>query len=321
MSKERNELKAVLRDMAEKHLPDIGAHATAEELVSYHSSALSAEEKNRLQDHLVWCRECVGLLVDLAAFGKLDQEHGYRPSDAQVGAAWKAVRRRIREEERGSAALSDWRQRLGRLLVPPSVPHLVAASLLMVSLALGAWNLWLREKNQDLMARLNERLAAPEPTDLAAGRQLQQVRHQLEETTRRAEQYQTQMAELRQSLDEVSKPQLNMLIEDLYPREPNRGSSQEGALQTIKVPSRANLFALILNLRDEPSYPDFSLEIVDQRGKTVWRARGLQKSPDENFTVALQRRLLPAGLYRIKLYGLRPGQWHLVEEYALRIQY
>jgi len=339
MNEKRDTLKAALKALAEKYQPRLGAHATIEELIAYHSGEVSAEEKKRLQEHLVWCQECLELLLDWAAWIEAGQEKAPPVSEAEVAAAWQSLLARIQRwdaevaaagqtretpipaEEKIGLPPSAWRQRLGRLFTPAGIPYAVAASLLILSLALGAWNVLLRQENQRQAARLNEERAARDRVIAAATEQIEEARQQLEETARRSRQYETEIAELSKAVDELSQPQINVPIEDLQPREVIRGQGQGSTVQTIEVPSGANLFALILNVVDQESYPDYALEILDQRGKQVWREDGLQPGPVNNFTVALPRRLFPAGGYRIKLYGLRAGRRHLVEEYAVRIQY
>jgi hypothetical protein len=151
--------------------------------------------------------------------------------------------------------------------------------------------------------------------------QIKAARQQLEESARRSQQYKTEVANLRQTVDELSQPQLNVPIADLYPRELIREQGRPSTIQTIAVPSSANLFTLILNVGERPSYPAYALEIVDQQGQPIWSGDGLQKSPEENFTVTLSRRLFPAGQYRLRLYGLRGDRRQMVEEYAVRIRY
>jgi len=213
----------------------------------------------------------------------------------------------------------DERQRRGLATALYGLGNIVAASLLIVSLGLGGWILSLRRENQRLAAHLNEQLAEREQAVAAATKSLEEARRQLEKATRHAEQDQSHIAELRQTVEELSQPQLNIPIADLSPRDFVRGP--ESAVKTIEVPSGANLFTLILNTTHQPSYPSYALEILDQGSKVVWQGRGLQKSSLGNFTIALSRRLFPAGQYQIKLYGLSQGRRELVEEYALRIRY
>jgi len=65
--------------------------------------------------------------------------------------------------------------------------------------------------------------------------------------------------------------------------------------------------------------------VIDGRGRPLIRAQSLRKSQLNTFTVALPRRLLPAGRYRLKLYGLRSGHGELVgevvAEYQMRLNY
>jgi hypothetical protein len=205
------------------------------------------------------------------------------------------------------------------VFTPVRIPYAIAASLLIVSLGLGAWIVSLRRENQRLAAGFNEQLIEREQAIAVATKSLEEARQRLEEASRRAEQDATQIAELRQTVDELSQPQINTPVTDLYPRDYIRG--QEGAVKTVAVPSGANFFTLILNMAGQPSHPEYALEILDQGGRAIWRGRGLQKSLYNNFTVTLPRRSFSAGPYRIKLYGLRGARSELVEEYALRIRY
>jgi hypothetical protein len=171
------------------------------------------------------------------------------------------------------------------------------------------------------MASTNQQLAERDKTIANLTDSLEQARRRAKET-QGVEQYEAQLAELQRTLDQLSQPQLNVPIEDLYPQELTREQVPGKTVTTIEVPSSSNSFALILHIGDQPSYPEYTLEILDQHSKDVWRGSGLQKSQEEkSFSVSLSRRLMPAGLYQIKLYGLRGGQKHPVENYVLRIQY
>lgn len=124
---------------------------------------------------------------------------------------------------------------------------------------------------------------------------------------------------MRQTVDELSSPQLNVPITDLEPRDSNRAGG--GEVTTIEVEPGTNLFTLILHVAGEPSHASFALEVMDGRGQRIWRVQGLRKSEPNTFTAALPRRLLPAGQYQLKLYGLRAGRSELVAEYKMRINY
>lgn len=319
MSSKQSEFKAALRALVEEQRRGLSAHPTPEELISYHGSELSVEEEKHVQDHLVLCRECTALLLDLAAFPALDQEGARQLSDAEVAAAWRALQPQLRRQEAPGISAPSWWQRFSEGFSLVRLSYALAASLLVVSLGLGAWIVSLWRENQRLAAGFNEQLAEQERAVTAATKSLEEARQRLEEASSRSEQYETQIAELRQTVDELSQPQINTPVTDLYPRDYIRG--QEGAVKTVAVPSGANFFTLILNIAGQPSHPEYALEILDQGGQVIWQGRGLQKSPYNNFTVTLPRRSFSAGQYRIKLYGLRGTRRELVEEYALHIRY
>jgi len=248
------------------------------------------------------------------------------------------------------ARTSTERLSLRDLFLSFRVPYAVAGLLLILSLALIAALIAQRRVNQNLVARLNVRPAEGVPGTVAhSPESIGELRRQLDEAKQRAEREavaraaaqeelarrspqqntrersspsgtQTQIAELRRSVTALSQPQVNVPIIDLDPQGSTRAQSP-GALTTIDVPSGAKLFTLILNITGEPSHPRYTLEISNQRGARVWHGSGLQKSPYNNFTVALPRQSFPAGQYRIKLYGERDGKKELLEEYAVRVQY
>lgn len=318
MSERQERFKAAVRALMEEVALQEDAHITPERLIAYHQGELSSEDERRVQDHLVVCRECTALLLDLEAFPALDQQGARRLSDAEVAAAWQQMKSQI-QPGKTMGFFAGARQWFGAMLSPARLPYAIAASLFIVSLALAAWIVSLRQENQQLMARLTVSPAGQDRDLASIKRSLQEARRRLAEAARRDEEYQTQIAQLQQSLEELSQPQVNVPIADLYPQGFIRG--QQETVETIEVPPDANFFALVLNVSDRRSYASYALEIVDREGKVVWRDRGLRMSSYDNFTLMLPRRLFPAGEYRIALYGLRDGRRELVERYVLRIRY
>lgn len=119
------------------------AHPDTDELVAYHEGTLSPGDAQRVQDHLVACRECAGLLADLEGLG--DPEFGAEEEvpDNAGEIVWEKVREEIRRdtapkvipfrrEESGRAAIPRWFQAL-------------AASLLVATVGLSLWVADLRE--------------------------------------------------------------------------------------------------------------------------------------------------------------------------------
>jgi anti-sigma factor RsiW len=268
---------------------------------------LDQSERERIADHLASCSDCA-------------KEH----SVAKSIKAWADNRAPARPvpfpaRANGHRALSE----LPRRSLSFYLPHAVAASLLLVSLLLGALLISKSRENQRLLVEANNRHSV----EAAESRRL------LEESTRRAEQ---ESAARRLAEEELAKrdaaaksaklpkqseaPQANVPIVDLNPQDAGRGGQNPKAA-TVQLSPDTDLFTLILNLGGEDSSRNYSLEVTDRNNRTIWIARDLRKSPYNNFTVALRRHSFPAGEYRLKIYGLRDGRRQLIEEYAIRVSY
>lgn len=113
-------------------------HLDPDELAAYHAGELPPEAESRVQDHLVACRECAGLLLDLDGLG----DPGFGRDEAlPAGAAdaiWEGVRERLGREEAQVIPLAARPARE----IPPRSPRwlqALAASLLVAALGLSFW--------------------------------------------------------------------------------------------------------------------------------------------------------------------------------------
>ncbi len=294
----------------------------SETLLWASTGELSQPERERMVDHLITCSHCAE---------EYRLVRSLQPWAEQVAATEVVIQPPPRKEERVERPRDSWWRRL-TAVAPARLSYAMAAVFLIVSLALGAWIVILQQGQQQLVARLNDQLEKKDEAMAAATGSLEAARRQLEEARRRSgrdeteiaklrQSYETQIVDLRQRVNQLSQPQLNIPIIDLDPqRDPARGGSH-GGTQTIRIPAEANSFTVILNVAGEPAYPNYALELTNQRGNIVWRGQGLRKSAYNTFSVGLSRLLLPAGQYQIKLYGLRGQQKGLVEEYAVRVAY
>lgn len=236
-------------------------HPDADEIVAYHEGTLSAGDAQRIQDHLVACRECAALVVDLE--GLKDPEFGADEDlpDETPELVWKNVRQQMRREEGPSNVVSL----RGRMRAPdlPAWVRPLAAMLVISTLALSGW-----------------------------------------------------VAYLRGQVRELSSPQLNAPILDLYPAGSTRGEG--AAVQT--VPPDARLFTVVLSPAGRPAFEEYELEIVDAEGREIRRDGGLKPNSYGSFSATLSRDLLGPGDFRVRLVGIDSGGGRqTVEEYALRI--
>ena len=250
-----------LHQAIEEILVKSDTHPDADELVAYHEGTLSADDAQRVQDHLLACRECAALVADLEGLGDPDFGADETIPEETAELVWKNVRQQMRREEGPSNVVSL----RGRMRAPdlPSWVRPLAAMLVVSTLALSGWVAYLRGQVRDL-----------------------------------------------------SSPQLNAPILDLYPAGSTRGEGQ--AVQT--VPPDARLFTVVLNPAGRPAFEEYELQIVDTEGKEIRRDGGLKPNSYGSFSVTLSRDLLGPGDFRVRLVGIDSGGGRqTVEEYALRI--
>jgi len=127
-------------------------HPEPETLAAYHAGELPEGEAQRLQDHLLTCRECAALLVDLD--GLADPAFGAGSlSAADQEDLWGRIQGSLEQEE--SLAPVIPLRRPSRSSQQPRWLQALAASLLVATVGLSAWVVSLR--------RTVETLGTPEP--------------------------------------------------------------------------------------------------------------------------------------------------------------
>ena len=246
-----------LHQVIDEILVKTDTHPDADELVAYHEGTLSPTDERRVQDHLVACRECAALAVDLEGLG--DSEFG---ADADLpDDAGEIVWERVREEIRPSAKVVPFRRAEKTMDLPRWLQSL-AAMLVMSTVALSGW-----------------------------------------------------VAHLRDRVEDLSSPQLNAPILDLYPAGSTRG---EGGNDIQSVPADARDVLLVLHTPGRSRFEDHGVVIVDAGGHEVWKKDGLVLNSDGSFTLELPRDHLG---HRLRLVGVDPGGGReLVAEYALPVE-
>lgn len=118
--------------------------------------------------------------------------------------------------------------------------------------------------------------------------------------------------DLQARLDELSVPQANPVIVDLY-QDPAVRSGGESATE---VPAEL-ASTLVLHLSEPREFSDFEVDILDAEAEAVvWSSRGLVLDGDFlTVTLALPKGSLPSGEYRIRLYGVGTGEKVLLADY------
>jgi hypothetical protein len=234
--------------------------------------------------------------------------------------------RRLRAVERADARPPSFWRSFAKLASPARATFALAV-LLLISLALGLWLVLLRQGNDREIARLNREMAERDRALASVKESLDETRRRLDETISRSEleksagdskRYEDEIARLRQTVTELSRPQLDAPIVDLDPSSPTRGKTAGNGAR-IEAPPTANVITLILNGAGQPSHSTYAVEILDANGKQIWRGQRARNGPDHAVNLTLVRRMIPAGRYLIKLYGLRDGKQEPVADYPVLI--
>ncbi|HKQ75077.1 MAG TPA: hypothetical protein VJ810_15380 [Blastocatellia bacterium] len=283
---------------------------------------MSAQQRAQMADHLAACSDCVEEYRTLRSLRPLAEE---AEALLTASAAPRTVQN-LRAVKRAGARPAALRPRFAALFSPA---RLLAASVTLISIALGLWLVLLHQGNDREIARLNRELAEREQALASVKESLDETRKQFEESIRRSEQeksggdskqIEVEIAELRQTIAELSRPQLDVPIVDLDPSSPTRGNTA-GDEQRVEVPPTANFITLILNITGQPRHSSYEVEIFDSNGRQAWRGVRAGKGRDHSVNLTLARRMLPAGRYLIKLHGLRDGKRETVADYPLMISY
>lgn len=125
------------------------------------------------------------------------------------------------------------------------------------------------------------------------------------------------VAELGRTVEELTRPQLNAPVEDLFPTSSMRG--EESPPPTLELAPESRYFTLILNPVGAGEHPAYRVEIGGPGGETAWSQAGLERTPYGSFTLILARRFLRPGNYRIRLFGRQEEGWQPLEEFPFRV--
>lgn len=121
------------------------------------------------------------------------------------------------------------------------------------------------------------------------------------------------VAMLRREMSYLSGVVFDVPSEDLVLGGITRGG------RTVEVPEGATHVLLLLVVDTLIDAPEGRFEIVNSQGERVWRNRSpVPLTPGDEFSVILPRRLLPDGLYRIRLLPVSGGE--ALGEEVLRVE-
>jgi hypothetical protein len=269
------------------------------------AGALGDDERRAAVAHASGCSDC---REELRAGRQLAE--GLRSlhltADEVVDAAWSGARPPHLAECPRCAADVDAITRVNAELdaaSPPRarsrpagawLPWVGMAAALVASVGLG-----LRVNG---LARENGRLSVA----AAAARQAEQER----DGARR------ENTALRDELDRAARPQVNAPVVNLEPAGATRGGT---AGAPAEVPARAAFATLVLHVVEDRPQRAFTAEIVDGQGRSVWKGDGLMKDAFGTLTLGVPLRLLPAGVYHVRLLSAAGGKETPVATYVFHV--
>lgn len=121
----------------------------------------------------------------------------------------------------------------------------------------------------------------------------------------------TQQAEL--GMEPRSELEKRILI-------PDRKRTVRGAGGIIDLPPGKENYLLSLPLLDQPSFPDYRLDIVDLDNldaPPLWQTTRLQRLPDDSFDLFLPGAFLTRRRVQLRLWGIRNGEERMLATYSV----
>lgn len=293
-------------------------HVPTEALIEYvfDPAALSIE-RGLFERHLAACRECAEQLSLLEESRRLMDEPEQATSDGgSEGGKVVEFQPRPRAIEAAPSSSVSGQDRLQ----PTRSLRLwqygaIAASIAGFAALGGGWWNWQQART------LRDDLANQQRVTQERLVRLEAENQQLRETASKPQppgQTGEEIARLQAQIKELTTPQVNVPVLEVYPQEMAE-RSQRPAVNQVSIPSAAKVVTLILNSQSATIAPSYSLDILDAQNRAVWSSQGLQRHATGDYTISVPAALLPPGNYLVNIYGRTGSQRTKIESYRLRI--
>jgi anti-sigma factor RsiW len=120
-------------------------HPAAEKLSAYLANELSAEENDRIEEHVASCSLCAERLLDLQRFLEFAPDQS-REGDLETEAEWRKLQDRIKIERGSQARAATGRGRVRRVLISVKTAYGLAAMLTIGLVGLSMYTVRLRQE-------------------------------------------------------------------------------------------------------------------------------------------------------------------------------
>jgi len=275
-------------------------HVSEEALVDYvFSGPAATPEREMIESHLALCAQCAEQL-SLAQESRGLMEAGH------------TVTRFEPPRAREASPMLKWSVRAWQY-------GAVAASLIGLVALCGLW--WSWHQTRELRGALTEEQRARQAqikSLQADNEQLRQGQKPPQPQTG-GDQAQQEIVRLRARVKELSAPQVNVPVLDVFPQELAQ-RTLGGKVNQLQIPRGARVVTLILNSQTASESKSYSLEILDERHNAVWKQQGLVRHSTGDYTINIPADLLAPGDYTFNVYGHAGGKNVKVETYRIRLE-
>lgn len=323
-------------------IPEGNDHPSAQRVAAYLGGANSVEERLSIERHFIHCAECRGRMAMIRQARQPDGDPEQSPEFANLlrlgeQAAQRAWQGRKAFAEaasqatpRGAQARRQWWESWALALADESQSAgffgsrgaLALATALLLSfglMSLFAWQLW-QEREEKQQA---QRLAAEYDV---SRQELAQRLGQLEQSGGEQFKQEREKRVAAEALIEDLKTRINasQSAQQNIPVYARRLSAEKGTGDelSLSVPANAQTFILTL-LKSKPyEFPEYAIEIVDQRGRKVSELTGIRPVGDEGtLNLTLNRATFEASKYQLWLFGQRGKARQKIGQYELAVSY
>jgi hypothetical protein len=295
------------KEVAPAQFDDGGRHLSNDEMMAFCQERMAAAEREAARPHILHCDECLQLFKDVNDFCEPRREDEVGIGELEVRRAWKELWPQVQD------MIGPPRRKFPRATWLMSA---AAGLLLMLGMSTG---FVLREKQkkeqaqrqiaqmQNEQSKLEARLGQVERN---ASDQLKQEREQRAQAEARAQALQNRLNDLQQARQNIP----------IYAR---TLSSEKGGGDDwqLSIPGTPKTFLLSLTRSKPYEFPEYSIVLLDQQGRSVAERQGLKPVGSGYLSFALSRSEAPAGKYSLLLYGHRGKSKRRLGEYELSLSF
>jgi len=313
--------------MEDKHKSmDLTApHLREEQLIDYRDGRLHPPVRDYVQGHLLECDECLALFNDVQEFFDDRREQEAEIPAIVRTAEWNALSHRLAlgADSNNLAA----KQRL-RFWQRPRAGYALAAVSLALLILIGAWAIRLSRHDRQNEAQIQQLIARSESDRQRTAQEMSNLQAENNHLQQQAQALAAKSTASPTPSDQASRAKpagasqivLNTPIFDIYPADAVERSQNGNQSDPITIPQSAPIVTLLLNGAGQKTYPDYVLELKNNRDEVIWHGEGLIRDRYGNFVITIAHSILNTGTYRLKLFGRGAGPPQPLAEYVVVVR-